>query len=217
MSVGVPELDVCVVSDALDVLGLSGSVAGIRPVWEGSRMSGRVITMKVAIARGQRAPRHLGAMAIDLARPGDVIVIEQERIAGELSSATWGGLLSLAAAARGIAGVVVDGACRDIDEIRNLGLPVSAAAVMPFTARRRCVEHSVGEDIVVGGVTVSTGDQVMADASGVVFIRAADTRKVLQQAARLMRREELMARHLRAGRAASEVLGASYEEMLDAS
>ena len=186
-------LDVCAISDALDALRLPGAVAGILPVWEGARVAGRAITMTVTTAPGQRAERHLGAAAIDRARPGEVIVVHQQRTAdGALPSAAWGGLLARAAQLHGIGGVVIDGACRDVDEIRELGLPVSARAVLPFTARRRCIETAVGADVVIDGVTVATGDVVVADASGTVFVRAADLDAVLARARRLLARERLM-------------------------
>jgi 4-hydroxy-4-methyl-2-oxoglutarate aldolase len=209
-------LDVCAISDALDALRLPGAVAGILPVWEGARVAGRAITMTVTTAPGQRAERHLGAAAIDRAGPGEVIVVHQQRTAeGALPSAAWGGLLARAAQLHGIGGVVIDGACRDVDEIRELGLPVSARAVLPFTARRRCIETAVGDDVMVDGVTVATGDVVVADASGTVFVRVADLDAVLARARRLLAREQLMIADLTAGGAASDVLGRDYEDILD--
>jgi 4-hydroxy-4-methyl-2-oxoglutarate aldolase len=209
-------LDVCAISDALDALRLPGAVAGILPVWEGARVAGRAITMTVTSAPGQRAERHLGAAAIDRARPGEVIVVHQQRAAdGALPSAAWGGLLARAARLHGIGGVVIDGACRDVDEIRELGLPVSARAVLPFTARRRCIETAVGADVVIDGVRIATGDVVVADATGAVFVRAADLDAVLARAGRLLARERLMIADLTGGAAASDVLGRDYEDILD--
>jgi 4-hydroxy-4-methyl-2-oxoglutarate aldolase len=209
-------LDVCVISDALDALQLPGAVAGILPVWAGARVAGRVITMTVMIAPGQRAERHLGAAAIDRARPGEVLVVHQQRTPdGALPSAAWGGLLARAAQLHGIGGVIIDGACRDVDEIRELGLPVSARAVLPFTARRRCIETAVGADVVIDGVTIATGDVVVADATGTAFVRAADLDAVLARARRLLARERLMIADLIGGAAASDVLGRDYEDILD--
>jgi 4-hydroxy-4-methyl-2-oxoglutarate aldolase len=216
LAVRLDGLDVCAISDALDALRLPGAVAGILPVWEGARVAGRVITMTVTTAPGQRAERHLGAAAIDRARPGEVIVVHQQRAPdGALPSAAWGGLLARAAQLRGIGGVVIDGACRDVDEIRELGLPVSARAVLPFTARRRCIETAVGADVVIDRVTIASGDVVVADATGTVFVRAADLDAVIARARRLLARERLMIADLAAGAAASDVLGRDYEDILD--
>jgi 4-hydroxy-4-methyl-2-oxoglutarate aldolase len=209
-------LDVCAISDALDALQLPGAVAGILPVWEGARVAGRAITMTVTTAPGQRADRHLGAAAIDRARPGEVIVVHQQRTPdGALPSAAWGGLLARAAQLHGIGGVVIDGACRDVDEIRELGLPVSARAVLPYTARRRSIETAVGADVVIDGVTIASGDVVVADATGSAFVRAADLDAVLARARRLLARERLMIADLTGGAAASDVLGRDYEDILD--
>jgi regulator of RNase E activity RraA len=172
--------------------------------------------MTVSSAPGQRAERHLGALAIDRAGPGDVVVVHQE--GAELSvpsGASWGGLLARAAALRDVAGVIVDGACRDVDEIRAVGLPVHARSVVPFTARRRYVETAVAADITVGGVSVATGDFVLADGSGVVFMRADQVEDVLARARRILAREQLMIQDLHAGTAVSVVLGRDYEEILD--
>ncbi|MFI9834525.1 RraA family protein [Streptomyces sp. NPDC051913] len=207
-------LDVCVVSDALDALGLPGAVAGVLPVWESSRMSGRVVTMRTVPAQGRTSARHLGTAAIERARPGDVIVVEQADAGAVPVSATWGGLLARAARLLGIGGIVIDGACRDVDEIRELGLPVSARTAVPFTARGRYVEDSVGEPVLIGGVTVADGDWVIADASGAAFVSAAAIDEVLRHAERLVAKERLMAEGLRRGDPPSTVLGRDYEEML---
>jgi 4-hydroxy-4-methyl-2-oxoglutarate aldolase len=203
-------LDTCTVSDALDALGLPGAVPGVLPVWEGSKLAGRVVTMRTGPAHGHTSHRHLGTAAIERADPGDVIVIKQ--VSG--GSATWGGLLALAASLRQLGGVVIDGACRDIDEIRELRFPVSARAVLPFTARGRFVEEAVGEPVVIGEVTVAEDDFVIADGSGAAFIDAARIADVLIRAEHLAARERLMAEDLQRGSLPSDVLGRDYEEML---
>lgn len=209
-------LDVCVLSDALDALGLEGAVAGIRPVWESACLWGRVITMSVSPAAGERPARHLGAAAIDRAEPHDVIVVAfPEGAAIDRDAAAWGGLLSRAALAREVAGVVIDGACRDVDEIRQMAFPVSARRIVPFTARRRLVERDVGETVRIGGVSVSPGDYVIADGSGVVFVPGGEAARVTASARRILEREGKVLHDLRRGVPASLALGRDYEAMLD--
>ncbi|MGD9985549.1 RraA family protein [Pseudonocardia sp.] len=209
------ELDSCMLSDALDNLGLPGAVAGITPIWQGARMAGRAVTMRTVPFDGRRSTRHLGAAALERAVDGEIIVVEQVRPEGAPpAAATWGGLLARAAVHRGVGGVVVDGACRDVDEIRELRLPLSARAVVPFTARGRFVEAAVGEPVTIGGVTVEEGDFVLADGSGVVFIPAERVDEVLAVADRLAAKEAVMAVALEEGAQPSEVLGRTYEEML---
>jgi regulator of RNase E activity RraA len=206
-------LDACAVSDAMDAFGLSGTVLGIFPVWEGARMVGQAIPMQLREGPPEAdAPRvHLGAGAIDQGGPGDVIVVAND---GRVGMGAWGGLLSRAAARNGIAGVIVDGACRDVDEARELRFPVSARSGVVATARGRVHEASVGEPVTIAGVTVRAGDLVIADGSGVVVVPADRAEEVLAKAEHIAAREALMVADLTAGTSASDVLGGDYESML---
>jgi regulator of RNase E activity RraA len=206
-------LDTGAVSDALDRLGLPGTVHGIHARWPGPRLAGRLVTVQLkAAGPGEVPTRHLGVTAIATAGPGDLVLMA----AGERTdAAAWGGLLSLAARLKGLAGVIVDGACRDVDESREVGFPVFARAAVPTTARGRLVEEATGVPVRVAGVTVNTGDLAIADASGVVFVAAARAEEVLALAEEVARRESLMAQDLRSGKAVVDVIGASYESMLE--
>ncbi|HVH27828.1 MAG TPA: hypothetical protein VM818_13760 [Vicinamibacterales bacterium] len=204
-------MDSCAVSDALDKLGLPGSVTGIARASTDVRIAGRVLTVKLDRAEGRVSTRHLCTAAIEAASPGDIIVCEQRT---GLDAACWGGNLTIAAQMRGVAGVIVEGPARDIDESRQLGFPVFARHITGRTARGRIVEVATGEPILVGDVTVAPGDYVIADGSSVVFVARADIARVLEAAEVIVARESLMAQALRAGKNASEVMGANYEEML---
>lgn len=206
-------LDACSVSDAMDALGLAGVVPGLGPLWPGAALAGRVITMTLAPGPppAGREPVHLGARAITRSAPGDVVVVDN---GGRRDMGSWGGLLSLAASLRGVAGMVTDGACRDVDEARELRFPTFGRGPAVLTARNRVHEQSVGEPIVIGGVAVATGDLVVADGSGVVVVPAAHVEAVIATAEGLARREAAMAERLRAGVPVDQVLGSSYEHML---
>ncbi len=212
---GGPQLggpDSCAVSDALDKLGLPGVVTGLPPVTVPRRISGRVITVELGPAEGAgRSERHIATAAIEAAARGDIIVVAA---GGRTDAPGWGGILSLAAVTRGVAGVIVDGSCRDVDEARDLGLPVYARACVPRTARGRMVETRWNEPVQLAGVTVSPGDLVVADGSGVAFISAARAAEVLTAAAWIADREAAMARRIRAGEPVSQVMSAAYESML---
>jgi regulator of RNase E activity RraA len=204
-------MDSCAVSDALDKLGLPGSVTGIPRVSTDRRIAGRVLTVKLDRAEGRSATRHLCTAAIEAASPGDVIVCEQRT---GLDAACWGGNLTIGAQMRGVAGAIIEGPARDLDESRQLGFPVFARSITGRTARGRIVEVATGEPILVGDVTVAAGDYVIADASSVVFIRQADIARVVEAAELIVQRESLMAQALREGKRASDVMGANYEHML---
>jgi 4-hydroxy-4-methyl-2-oxoglutarate aldolase len=207
------ELDTCVVSDAMDSLGLAGVADGLHPVWEGADVAGRVMTVTVREATSGIAvkPRHLGVGAIEASEPGDVIVVDNE---GRVAMGAWGGLLTAAAREQGVAGVVVDGACRDVDEVRTLGFPAFARSGAMRTARGRVAEVATGEPVHIAGVEVRPGDFVRADGSGVVFVSADDVDRVLETAETLVAKEKRMLADLQAHRSPSAVLGGSYEHML---
>jgi regulator of RNase E activity RraA len=205
------KLDSCAVSDALDKLGLKGSVTGIQRFSTDRRIAGRVLTVTLAAAEGRSNTRHLCTTAIEAAQPGDIIVIEQRT---GLDAASWGGNLAIGAKMRGVAGVIVEGPARDIDDCRKLDFPVYARNNTARTARGRIVEIATNEPITVGDVTVHPGDYVLADASAVVFVGAAEIERVLETAEGIMAREEAMAQRLRNGDPIGQVMGANYEHML---
>ncbi len=206
-------LDVCAVSDALDACGVPGYAGSLRALWEGARLAGRAVTTK--LAPGPLPPGlprvHLGARAIEAAGPGDVIVLDND---GRDTMGCWGGLLSLAAQLRGVAGVVADGACRDIDEVRDMRFPVFARRSVAPTARGRAHEVSCNEPVELAGIRVRPGDLVLADGSGVVVVPAGAASRVIEVAEQIYSRETSMAARLRAGDNVTEVLGQGYEEML---
>jgi 4-hydroxy-4-methyl-2-oxoglutarate aldolase len=205
------ELDSCAVSDALDKLALKGSVTGLHRFSTLRRIAGRVLTVKLDRAEGRSSTRHLCTQAIEAAMPGDIIVVEQRT---GLDAASWGGNLALGAKMRSVAGVIVEGPARDIDDCIRLDFPVFAREHTSRTARGRIVEVATNEPITVGDVLVSPGDYVIADGSGVVFIAQSEVARVLQTAEAIMEREEAMAQALRDGNPISKVMGANYESML---
>ncbi len=206
-------VDACAVSDALDAQGIAGVALGLSRLTTDRAVVGRAVTVRMG-PKVEGAPppsRHLGTAAVEAARPGDVIVIEN---GGRTDVAAWGGTLAAASVAAGVAGVVVDGAFRDRDECDQLGLPVYARAAVPVTARGRIVEREWGVPVTVCGVEVRPGDYVVADGSGVVFVPAASAQEVVRRAARIMARERLMAQDVARGVPVSQVMGSSYETML---
>jgi regulator of RNase E activity RraA len=207
-------LDSCVVSDALDRLGLEQAVTGIAPRWACPRIAGPVRTVELRpLSVGETPPGgpHLGTRAIESSTPGDVVVVAHQ---GRTDSAGWGGLLSTAALVAGIRGVLVDGACRDIDEAADLRLPLYARSTTSVTARGRTVEVASGGPITVGGVSVSEGDLVLADRSGVVFVPLQAADDVIDLAEELAEEEKRMQSALLGGVAVSVVLGRRYETLL---
>lgn len=205
------KLDTCAVSDALDSVEIKGVALGMRQLTVPKKIVGRAITVKLVPFANQVSKRHLGTAAIEVASTGNVIVIEH----GLDDVAGWGGNLAIAASEKGISGVIVDGACRDIDEMRSIDFPVYARAAVPLTARGRIVEQSFNEKIVVAGIEVNPGDYVIADGSGIVFIPSEQVEEVLSIAERIVEKEAMMANAIKEGNPVSTVMGRNYETMLD--
>ncbi len=206
------KLDTPAVSDALDRLEAPGRVTGIPRLTTGKRIAGKVLTVKLGTGEALSGPvRHLCTAAVEAAAPGDILVIEQ--LSG-VEAAGWGGILSHGAQVKGIAGVICDGPVRDIDESRDLDFPVFARYAIPTTARGRIVEEAFNEPVRVGDVTVSPGDYVLADGSGICFLETARAAEIVDMAEMVARREALMTEAVRSGKPISEVMGADYENML---
>lgn len=148
------------VSDALDALGYKGSTYGVRPMYEGvGKIAGSAVTVKMTAAGETKGKVHLGIRAIEAAQPGDIVVVDN---GGRLDTSCWGGILANGAHLKGISGVVIDGACRDVDDYVEIGFPVYARGAVVATARGRIMEESTNTMIQFGGVQVRPGDAVLA-------------------------------------------------------
>jgi regulator of RNase E activity RraA len=206
------KVDCCAVSDALDSLKLAGVVTGLPQRSGPGRIAGQVITVKLGSGPPPGgAPRHLCTTAIESGGPDNIIVVEQRT---GIEAGSWGGLLSVGAQTRDIAGVIVEGPTRDIDQAIEMQFPVFARSLTSLTARGRIVEQATNVPVTVGNVAVSPGDYVVADRSAVIFIAAANIGRVLDTAERIVAREDEMAKHIRAGQPIGSVMGGNYEHML---
>lgn len=201
------------VSDAMDALGYHGATYGVRPMTEKwGTVVGRAVTVKMTAAGVVKGKHHLGIKAIDVAEKGDIILIDN---AGRLDSSCWGGILANGAKMKGVTAVVIDGACRDLDDCIEVDFPVYARGTVVQTARGRIQEEATNVMIQFGGVQVSPGDVVMGDRSGVVLVPWGIVDKVLDKAEELYEKEETMIAEIRAGVPAIEVDSKyNYEKML---
>jgi 4-hydroxy-4-methyl-2-oxoglutarate aldolase len=201
------------VADAIDALGLKGATYGIRPIWPSmKKVIGRAVTIKMTAVGLTGSKRHLGINAIDAAETGDVIVIDN---GGRIDTSCWGGILANGAKVKGISGVVIDGACRDVDDCVEVDFPVYSRGSVVATARGRIMEESTNVMIQFGGVQVRPGDVVIADKSGVVIIPQEKLEEVIVKAEGLYQKEESMVAEIRTGAtmvAVDKKFG--YEEML---
>lgn len=199
-------------SDAMDKVGIRGAVIGIRPMYDCPRIVGRAVTIKITASGMMKSKHHLGVQAIDSSEEGDIIVIDNR---GDLNNNCWGEVLSMGAKMKGVSGVVVDGAARDIDMCKEFEFPVYARGTVPITARGRIMQESFNEVIRIGDVQVRPGDIVIADVNGVVVIPVETMDEVLGAAEDIFKKEAAMVEDLKNGVPILEVDHKySYENML---
>lgn len=206
-------LDSCAVSDALDSAGLPAAVYGLVPLSVTQPIAGRIVTVRLGPEKpAGGSTRHLGTAAIEAAEAGDVIVLAHS---SGVECAGWGGVLSAGAQLRAVAGVVIDGPARDIDEARELGFPVYGRSANARTARGRVYELDYQCPIEIAGVRVEPGDYVLADSTGVAFVPSAEAENVIARSERIAAKERLMLKALSRGEPITAVVGRNYEDMLD--
>jgi 4-hydroxy-4-methyl-2-oxoglutarate aldolase len=182
------------VSDAVElVTGKNGTMRYDMKLMTGANMVGRAVT---ALAKAAPADQATTALAtkhsvemIDEAKPGEVGVIVME---GTLDIAAMGNLMATAAVERGMAGMVLDGAIRDLWDVRRMGLTVYARSKSPRTAVGHYATVAKNVPVECAGVTVRPGDIIVADEDGVVVVPQDRAAEVLKRALAIDRQESGM-------------------------
>ena len=175
-------------SDSMERLYAAG--AQLRPMHGGGVLAGPAFTVKTA--PGDNLLVH---KALDMASPGDVIVVDA---GGFADCAIVGEIMTRWAARRGIAGVVIGGAIRDSAEIRAGRFPVYACGV----THRGPYKNGPGEinvPVVIAGMPVNPGDIIVGDADGVVAVPLAIAERVLASAKAVREKETVVMQHIEAG------------------
>ena len=174
-----------------DVAGRRGALSSrIAPLASTMRLAGPALTIDVR--PGDNLMIH-AAMA--LAKPGDVLVIDGK---GDESCALMGEIMVSQCIAIGIAGVIVYGAVRDTEAIRELGFPMYAIGANP-NGPSKLVPGRINWPVSVGGVAVQPGDLVVADGDGVVVVEPAKVPTVLQLAEKKLADETARLEGIRSG------------------
>jgi regulator of RNase E activity RraA len=182
------------VSDAVElVTGKNGTMWHDMKLVNGTPIVGRAVTSLVKPASPEQATPALSTKhsveMIDNAEPGEVGVIVME---GTLDIAAMGNLMATAAKVRGMAGMVLDGAIRDVWDIRRMGLTVYARSLSPRTAVGHYATVARNVPVECAGVTVRPGDIIVADEDGVVVVPQERAQEVLKKAQEIDDRERGM-------------------------
>ena len=176
------------VSDALDKGGAMDHE--MRPWSANARMAGPAFTVQVHTADILMVSKALAECPV-----GHVLVIDGH---GERNTALWGGLTTMSALRKGLAGVVVDGAIRDLADIRASKLPVFALAAVPNAGGAQYA-GKLQVPVACGGAVVHPGDWLVGDDDGVVVIPASRLEETWEKATRIVEAEKRIAKAIRAG------------------
>lgn len=189
----------CILADCMERSGVLASA--IRPV-HFRRFAGPALTVRLF-------PGDLVDCldALGVAQAGDVILVDA---CGETETSIWGGLMAGLCKMKGVAGAIVDGAVRDIDEVRDLDFPLYSRAVTPrsthspYSQRLEPIEINV--PITCGRVIVQPGDIVLADETGVVAVPREEAGGVLERARAQAEQEERTRKRIGEGKSVEELL-----------
>jgi regulator of RNase E activity RraA len=188
-----------------DAMGKTGAMDHDMRCWSARcRMAGKAFTAKV-----HPADILMVGIALSSCPKEKVLVIDGQ---GELNTALWGGATTIAAGLKGLAGVVIDGAIRDLVEIKKELLPVFARSVVPNAGGAE-YPGEINIPIECGGVVVHPDDWIIGDEDGVVVVPSARLAKVLETAQQLLKVEKAIYREIRRGKDIATLL--HYHELLD--
>ncbi len=193
-------------SDSLDQCGISGVVRGLVQRSGRGRFAGFAVTAREragALGSYPRAEFGVGNM-IAAIEPGNVLMAD----VGGADVSTFGGLAALATQKRA-AGVVIDGGCRDVEEIRATGVWLASRSVTPTTGKTRLKLEALGEAVMIGGIPVKPGDLVAGDDTGIVVVPRGDLERVIDAAERMRATDAALERALHAGKSFSEAAAAA--------
>ena len=178
----------------------------IKPVKEGMRVCGQARTVTAMV--GDNGAVH---MAIGLCEPGEILVVDA---GGFLGTAIWGGIMTRAALQRGVGGLVVDGAVRDVAEIREMGFNTFSAGIVP-AGPRKGFGGVIDGVIACAGCPVKSGDIVIGDDDGVAVVPLERQEPLLAASLEKLAQEEATNAQTADGKLPGDRLGLPEPEWLD--
>ena len=180
-----------------DAMQRRGVMTGLVPrIKHGTKLVGRAVTVKTADGDWAKPVE-----AIDRAKPGDVIVID----VGGGPTAVWGELASNSCLVKGVEGVVIDGAVRDLDTILELNFPCFSRHVAPHAGEPKGLGE-IGSEIECGGQKVHAGDWIVGDESGILVVPQDQALEMANRAVDVLERENRIREEIKRGGTLSSVL-----------
>ncbi len=179
-----------------DAMHRKGSMHGILSICPGTKAVGKAVTVQTFSGDWAKPVE-----AIDHGKPGDILVINNDQ---RTDIAPWGELATLSCINQGITGVVIDGAVRDVDDIRKLNFPTWAKATVPNAGDPKGFGE-INAEISCCGQKVRPGDWIIADESGVVVVPKERAYEVARRALEVKKTEERIRAEIKQGRTLAEV------------
>jgi len=201
---GFKNLQTSTIGNALDDLNIQGVIQNIKPLAPGFNFVGGAFTVKEmtgVLGTYTLEDFRLGPV-IDNTQEDDVIVIDN----GGHQVSTWGGIASVAAQMRGVAGLVVDGGVRDYDEIIKTGFPVFSRHVVPTSGKTRVKIQAINTTVKIDGIRVRPGDIIVGDGTGIVCVPIEVADKVMEVTQELERQDNQAIEEIRNGLSFAEAL-----------
>jgi 4-hydroxy-4-methyl-2-oxoglutarate aldolase len=192
------KLDSATLHEAAGRIGALPS--GIKPITRGMHLEGPAFTVHSPPANNLWFHK-----ALAQASAGDVLVVE---VGGHYEAGYWGEVMTVAAQARGIVGLVIDGCVRDVEQITALEFPVcSRGLCIRGTGKDTTPPGSLNQPIEIGDVTISPGDLIVGDSDGVVAIPSARVEEVLEKSRERLDKEAVIMERLRRGDTTLDIYG----------
>lgn len=144
--------------------------------------------------------------AIDMAQPGDILVIDRN---GDNKHACWGEMTSLGALMKGVAATIVDGPATDVVEIEEMEYLVFSRGISPITTRSLAMAGEINTVVQCGGVSVTPGDIILADDNGVLVLKPDQVAALVEHCEPIAQREPTTRKRLRSGEPLAEISNAN--------
>ncbi len=170
----------------------------LKPIFEGIRLVGPALTIQSMA--GNNIMSHL---ALTFAKPGDVLVIDGR---GYLGNSVWGGIQALYACKVGVSGLVVDGAIRDVEEMRKMRFPVYCKGITPAGPHKGWAD-CVNVPIQCCGIPVNPGDLIIGDDDGVAVVPLERIEEVYEEALIRLKTEESWIQKIEKGHSSLDAVG----------
>lgn len=191
-------LDTPCISDSLDSMGVEGALLGIQGITYGSRICGQAFTVHYVPCGVEKGT--VGDFLDDV-EAGDVVVIDN---AGRDYCTVWGDIMSIVSNKNKLGGTIIDGVCRDVKVIKEIGYPLFSKGRYMRTGKDRVEVDAVNIPVSISGINVKPGDLIVADENGALRIPLEIAEAVFEKAISIEEKENAIINDVKSGKSLKE-------------